>query len=479
MASDIHGPATEKLYWLKPYDKKFQARVLRSWQEGPDETLLVLDATLFYPEGGGQPCDLGRITVENPGGGEHSSRLPENGFDTVSLEVTRVFESEGEVIHAVKADSSGGRNLSSFCATLTGAPVTGEIDWTRRFDHMQQHTGQHILSRAFEELIEARTVGFHMARDYVSIDLDVKSVSPAQVVQVEDLANCMIFRNLKVTTREFPREDVPQSIRQRFTVDSPSIRVVSIGDFDSCACGGTHVASTGEIGLIKVTGLDRAHGGVRVFFSCGWRALSDFRAKEGVLLEASALISRAPSGIPEVLRSLLSRVSQLEKERQELRREIMGMEIERILEEDRRGQAGVDAKANLSPAVVRAFPGKEPGELRFIAQKISEGTGKPCVVFSREPSFALVAAMPGSQGSSREGREGPSGGAVGPFPLDARVLTSKIGEKLGGRGGGNARIAQIGLKEPLGLTDDEIISAIKSCYGVISSDSEAKKGIRH
>jgi Ser-tRNA(Ala) deacylase AlaX len=177
-----------------------------------------------------------------------------------------------------------------------GWAVRGTIDWEHRFDLMQQHTGQHILSRAFEELLDARTVGFHLGKDYVSIDLDIPALSDEARDRVEDRANQVVFQDLPVSGREYPKDQLPGGIRARFNIDAENIRVVSVGEYDACPCGGTHVVSSGQVGLIKVNQVDRAHGGVRVLFRCG-KGRSSTTGKKNACLGKQQAPSPCPSGM--------------------------------------------------------------------------------------------------------------------------------------------------------------------------------------
>ncbi|MEP0764357.1 MAG: alanyl-tRNA editing protein, partial [Chloroflexota bacterium] len=210
---------TERLYYTDSYSTAFEANVISTTivNEAP---AAILDRTCFYPTSGGQPHDTGTL----------------NG--AAVLEVI-VRESAGAVLHILDRALSVGR-------------VSGQVDWARRFDHMQHHTGQHILSQAFERLARAETVGFHMSADSITIDLDQPDLAPATVDAAEDLANQIVTEDRPVRAW-FPTDDEVAALALRKVPDVEGrFRVVAVEGFDVTACGGTHVAHTGEIGLIKV-----------------------------------------------------------------------------------------------------------------------------------------------------------------------------------------------------------------------------------
>ncbi|HEX8909249.1 MAG TPA: alanyl-tRNA editing protein, partial [Anaeromyxobacteraceae bacterium] len=228
---------TDRLYLDDPYLVRFEADVLAERRLG-DRPAVVLSRTAFYPEGGGQPADHGAL------GGAR---------------VVDVQEVEGEILHALEGAPPRGR-------------VAAEIDWPRRFDHMQQHHGQHLLSAAFEQGLGARTVSFHLGAETCTIDLDLSPdrLRPAALAGVERAANDLVWRDLPVTVAERSPEELARlQLRKEPTKGS---RVVTVGDgIDHSPCGGTHPRRTGEVGAIAVLGAERWGGGARVEFACGGR----------------------------------------------------------------------------------------------------------------------------------------------------------------------------------------------------------------
>ncbi len=275
---------TERLYYDDAYRTRFEAAVVErlAWEGRP---AVVLDRTAFYPTGGGQPHDTGAL----------------NGVPVVDV-ITR--EGDEAVIHVL-------------AAPLEAERVVGEVDWTRRFDLMQQHTGQHVLSAACVERLGANTVGFHLSGGYATVDLDRAPLGEEELADVEALANAIVFENRAVTTRWVPDEEVPALPLRKPVAHKGPVRIVEIADFDCSACGGTHVRATGEIGLIKITRSERRGGETRLEFLCGGRALADYRAKNALLLKLAAEFTVGHWEIPDLVHRL---AAELKETRRELRR---------------------------------------------------------------------------------------------------------------------------------------------------------------
>ncbi len=263
---------TQRLYYDDSYLLKFQARVVRRF-ETAGIWVAILDQTAFYPASGGQPHDLGRIGT---------ARV-----------VEVLEESSGDIVHGLDSPLPAVEQ------------VEAEIDWHRRFDHMQQHSGQHILSQAFLKTTRFNTVGFHMGEKYVTIDLDAEEVSLDRVREAEELANSIVFENRPIRVRHVSPDKVPQlGLRQESQRDGP-LRIVEIEGFDVSACGGTHVRHCGEIGGIFVRGLERVNRQVRVEFVCGRRALDAHRSDLALLESAARKFSVGLPDVPERVEKLL------------------------------------------------------------------------------------------------------------------------------------------------------------------------------
>lgn len=425
---------TKRLYWQNPNHTSFVGHVTKAETNGR-ELRLVLDQTLFHPEGGGQPSDHGVLAF--PGRSK-----------PVVCQVSQVYDAGDHVVHIIEDPGREyGQTNSALPLPEPGQTVQGTIDRERRFDFMQQHTGQHILSRAFENALQANTVGFHLGGDYVSVDLDIADITVSDVRNVESIANQTVFQDLPVISREYA-DDVPDHVRSRIPPQGGLIRVVYIGDYDACACSGTHVTSSGQVGLIKINGIDRAHGGVRVIFRCGWRALKDYELKESLLDAAARAFSQSIESVPESVEDLLKKCKDLDKEKDALRKELLLVEIGRILESEKKADAF--STETCVPPIIRCLDGKRSDELKLAARQVSEGTGRLAAFYSREPRFQLVLSLPA-------GPTGVSGAQAG---LNARVLADRIGVALGGKGGGSQGFAQIGAKDPLKDSEENVTRRI-------------------
>src|SRR2546427_1323695 len=253
---------TERLYYNDPYLLEFDANITEAKAVG-HRLGVVLDKTAFYPTSGGQPNDLGTI-------------------NDVPLVDCLEDEASGNIIHVIDG-------------TVTGPSVHGRIDPARRTDHMQQHSGQHVLSQAFVELFNWPTVSFHLGTVSCTIDLPADSVLREQAEAAEELANRIVRENRSVVVRYIAHENVAEAGLRKPTERSGDIRVIDIAGYDRSACGGTHVRTTGEIGPILITGIERAKKQTRVEFICGNRVLQYTRQANRTLESISQTISAARS----------------------------------------------------------------------------------------------------------------------------------------------------------------------------------------
>ena len=198
---------------------------------------------------------------------------------------------------------------------------------------------------------------------------------------MEDRANQVVFQDLPVSGREYPKDQLPGGIRARFNIDAENIRVVSVGEYDACPCGGTHVVSSGQVGLIKVNQVDRAHGGVRVLFRCGKRALIDYREKERLLGQAASALSMPLGDVPQAVQSTLARLRDLEKDLEEAHEAVLDFQVESRL------RALSESGESL---VVEAFESLASDRLKYAAKKISESLGNSPSVTLYPPGFRLL-----------------------------------------------------------------------------------------
>jgi len=377
---------TERLYYLDSYTRKFAARVLEPTTYR-DQPALVLDQTYFYPTSGGQPSDRGGL----------------NGLPVVEVAVR---DSDKSIVHVL-------------AQPLSATEVEGEIDWPRRFDHMQQHTGQHILSQAFLRAAEAVTIGFHLGIETVTIDLDLAQLTEPVIAQAEQIANEAVIANYPIRAW-FPTPTELASLRLRKTpeVDGP-LRVVAIGDFDYNACGGTHVAHTGEVGPIKILKVEKQKKGVRVEFICGGRALADYGRKHTLV---SRLANTFTCGQAEVLDAVARLQAEAQTQHQELR-----AARERLLDHEAI-QLLASAQTLGSCKVVRgAWAAREMAELRGLATRLTASPGVIALVGAAGEKSALVFAR--STDVERD---------------MSALFKSAIALLSGARGGGSAQLAQGG-----------------------------------
>jgi len=261
--------STERLYIQDPYLREFTARVVGRQTVG-GKPAVALDRTAFYPTGGGQPNDTGTLD---------------------SARVVDVIVADGVVWHILEFE-------------LPGNDVRGILDWSRRYDHMQQHTGQHILSQAFVVTCEAETVAFHMGADASTIDLGRADLGPDALAAAEAAANAVIDAAHSVTAMFVTQEELAQLPLRKPPKVTEAIRVVQVAGFDWSACGGTHVANSAQVGLIKIVGAERRGGELRVTFLCGGRARADYARLQALASGLAMRFSCAQDEVPGAVERL-------------------------------------------------------------------------------------------------------------------------------------------------------------------------------
>ncbi len=321
---------TRKLYNSDPYAHTFTAKVVAlkpGW--------VALDQTAFYPEGGGQPADHGWL----------------QDWPVTDTQI----DEHGVVWHQV--------NL----AAAIGDTVTGRLDWLRRFDHMQQHTAQHVLSQAFWQLFQATTVGFHLGEQVVTIDLAGGNLAAEQVQQAEDLTNAVLRSKLPVRCQEVAPDALPAAQLRKLPQVDKDIRLIEIAGFDLCPCGGTHVRDLGEIGLLKVVGSENKRGNLRIAFLAGQRAYRDYGNKHSQLATLSASLSEPPENVVPAVERVLARVNQLERECSHLREQVLTLEANDL-------RAAAKPLGNVA-CIVSELPDHSLAEAKFLASYLTEQGG--------------------------------------------------------------------------------------------------------
>lgn len=388
---------TERLYYADSYLARFSARVVeRLTCDG--RHAVVLDRTAFYPTSGGQPADRGTL----------GSALSPSKGGVVVLDVV-VREKDGEIVHVLSGDPFG-------FPKAKGTEVEGEVDWPRRFDHMQQHTGQHILSAAFERMLDADTVGFHLGVEASTVDINVARLDQAAVEPVQDLVNRVIWENRLVSARFVgPGELAALHLRRTPAIEGP-VRVVEIADFDANPCGGTHVTRTGEIGLLKIVRLDHRGDETRVEFLCGDRALRDYRAKNRMANRLASLLTVGHWELDQAVERLQGEAKRLRQDLRRARKQLLKTEAAELAE---------TAVAHGPYRVVwQVWEGREPGELRGLAQELTHRFGVVALLSGVGERAHLCFAC-------AEGLD-----------LDVASLLREACAQLGGKGGGQPRFAQ-------------------------------------
>lgn len=271
---------TTRPYYGDSYTRQFDATIIETSTD-VNEPFVVLDATYFYPTSGGQPHDVGTL-------------------GTARVVDVRIREGDSAILHI----------LHILDVPLETGPISATIDAERRFDHMQQHTGQHILSQAFIRAADAATIGFHLGAEIVSIDVDKPALSDAAIADAAHIANELIVGNVEVRAWFPPPAELETlALRKMPDVDGP-LRVVAIGDFDYSACGGTHVARSGEIGLLSVLRTERMKRGTRIEFLAGHRARADYARKHATVRDLTSALTCAPEHIVDSVVKLAASVTE-------------------------------------------------------------------------------------------------------------------------------------------------------------------------
>ncbi len=354
------------------------------------------DRTAFYPTSGGQVFDTGWM---HPAGSEEKLRISE------------VAErDDGTIMHFL----DGAANLQK------GSRIHGFIDVDRRRDHMQQHSGQHVLSAAFIRLFNLPTVSFHMGEESCSIDLDAKNLSASQVEQAEVLANDVITQDRPVAIRFVTRGEAQKlGLRKLPAVEREKLRLIDIRDFDLTACGGTHVASTGQIGSILLRKTEKVRQGCRVEFVCGRRAVAMARRDYTSLVESSGLLSTHIWDVPQQIRKSREETRALRKSGEQLLAELAGFYAGQLLAET--------AETGERKIVCRVFAERDLNFIKLLAQKLTRQD--PNVI----ALLGVTSAPPAIVFAQSAGQ-----------PFDMGALMKDALAKLGGRGGGSKDMAQGG-----------------------------------
>lgn len=282
---------TIKLFYKNTYIKEFNANILQILEKN-NKYHLELNQTAFYPEGGGQPADIGYIE------------------DTP---VSHVYEKQDKIYHVINKLPSKLENVKC------------KIDWEKRFDHMQQHLGQHILSAAFEKLHDAKTIGFHLSENSVTIDID-KVLSNEDILKVEYFTNQIVFNDLLVQILYPNKKELANMPLRKLPTVTENVRIVKLDDFDYSPCCGTHPNRTGEVGLIKIRRFEKYKSGLRIDFVCGNRALKDYLSKNDIINSISSNLSVKHDEILSNIERINNDLQDSKKENKYLKVELINFE---------------------------------------------------------------------------------------------------------------------------------------------------------
>lgn len=403
---------THRLYYQEPYRRTFDATVVSS-EVVDGRHHVTLDHTAFYPSSGGQPFDTGTL----------------GGAAVIDV----IDREDGTIAHVVSG------------ALKVGDVVSGEIDWARRFDHMQQHTGQHVLSAAFDRLFSVRTESFHMGQNHPTtqsprgggpgvpstIDL-AREVTPAEIARAEDDANRIVWEDRPVTIRFATAEEAATMGMRKESGRSGTLRLIDVQDYDLSACGGTHVERTGAIGMIAIAGWEKFKGGSRIEFLCGGRALERFRLWRGSLAAVQKHLS-----VPPV--DMAASIERMQDDAKAQTRTLRAFQEKLAAHE----AAGLVARGDT--AIVESLDGWDAQGLKAIAVAATAANPEAVVALFTATNPAQVVIARGSKS-----------------PVDAGAALKQLAAKFGGKGGGKPDLAQGG-----GLAADtaQLVAATRELLG--------------
>lgn len=385
---------TSRLYYDDPYLTSFDAAVA-SVERREDQVIVTLDRTAFYPTSGGQPFDTGTL-------GESSV-------------VDVVDRDDGVVEHRLERSATGQ-------PLRVGDVVHGEIHWPRRFDHMQQHTGQHVLSAAFERLFHIRTVSFHLGAEVSTIDL-ARDVTRAELTAAEHEANRVVWEDRPVSIRYATEAEAAALPLRKEPKRTGRLRLIDVADFDLSACGGTHVGRTGAIGVIAIPAWERFKGGVRIEFLCGGRALGRFDVWRDIVAGTTRLLSVTAAELPQTIERLQADAKEQKRTMAALQTELAGFRANELAAAAEPIALRDGTQAHL---VLRAID-SDAGALKSLASAITTRSGFVVVLVSASaPALAVVARSTDVAG------------------VNAQQVLAQLVAAFGGRGGGKPELAQGG-----------------------------------
>jgi alanyl-tRNA synthetase len=383
---------TERLYYSDSHLIEFEARVVDLTDRVSGWTAVVLDRTAFYPTGGGQPSDTGTL----------------NGLRVVEC----IDNGDGGVLHVVQG-----------AAPARGAIVRGRVDWPRRLDHMQQHTGQHILSQAFISLFNAPTKSFRVGETSCEIDVELNNPSTEIIERAVELANNVIWEDRVITIQNVTSEDAAELPLRKEPAREGELRLIEIEGFDLTPCGGTHAYRTGEVGMIAVRSWERAKGLTRIEFVAGTRALADYRKANKSAREIAALFSTGRDDAPQLAAHMIEENKELHRRIRLLEESVAGVEAEKLL-------AAAKTSADGTRVIAHVFEARDAEFLKKLAHALMANPQTIVLLGSRDKDTARLVF---ARSQDAEG--------------DMSALMRDACTMLDGRGGGKPEMAQGGGKD--------------------------------
>jgi len=395
--------ATERLYYHDSRLLEFDARVVDLSERDDGAIAVILDRTAFYPTGGGQPNDTGTL-------------------------------GEARVVDCIDAEDDGVLHVIQGPAPEIGDSIHGRVDWLRRLDHIQQHTGQHILSAAFVSLFDAPTQSFRVLEHECEIDVAIDNPTAEKIEQAVDLANQIIWDARPIEIQQVTSEAAAALPLRKEPAREGDLRVIQIADFDLTPCGGTHAQSTGEVGVIAVRSWLRAKGLARIQFMAGVRVLADYRKANRTGREVAALFSAAREDSPGLVAKLIDENKKLTRRVRELDVIACRVEAEELL----RGSSPTVGEGAI---ITRAFDDRSADSLKLLALALIAHPNVVAILGSREDDTArlVFARSPETSG-------------------DMNALMRKACEMIDGRGGGKPDMAQGGGKN-IGALEEALAAA--------------------
>lgn len=403
---------TERLYYHDSFLKEFQANVLSCEREG-DRWKVILDRSAFYPSSGGQPHDLGRLG---------SAEVLEV-VDQLQGPADAQKSSDDEIVHYTSAE-------------LPAGPVAGKIDWQRRIDHMQQHTAQHLLSAAFIELFGFQTKSFHLGTVTSTIDIEAPSIQPKHLEAAERRTNEIIFEDREVAVRFGTAQELAEAGIRKTVEREGVLRAIDIAEFDRQPCGGTHLARTGQAGILLIRKLERRRDLWRIEYVAGYRALAAARSDFATLTQAAAVLTCALPEIPAGITKWQQERRAAQSSAKKMEDRLAQLEARELLARHGATTAEAEAAAEGPVQIASVLDDASAAYLGILAAKLVAESNVVALLASRSIGQVVLAQTPNAL----------------PATIDLGAVLRESIKEFGGKGGGNRNFAQGSLPNPADAT---------------------------